>query len=184
MNSNIHLIIQYIILLTSLIAGIIAWLSKLKWSKEFSNAKEAQIKSLKEMADFYKDIISSNLINFQKEQIFYLEQILNKQENKIKEDEEKIKINEQNLKNQEELITHSEKLSEVNVLLLQRQSLIEDQTDELRKHSTNLIEMNDLLNEKQALIIFQSEKLKEANQTLVKRNSELEEKIKILELKK
>ncbi|HEY4787849.1 MAG TPA: ATP-binding protein, partial [Bacteroidales bacterium] len=65
----------------------------------------------------------------------------------------------------------TQKLEETNELLLERQTRIEEQSEELRAHSEGLKEANDLLVQRQNLIKLQAEKLLETNEELVKLNS-------------
>jgi signal transduction histidine kinase/ligand-binding sensor domain-containing protein len=63
------------------------------------------------------------------------------------------------------------KLQETNELLLDRQTRIEEQSEELRTHSDSLKEANHLLVQRQALIKSQADKLQEANDELLVLNS-------------
>lgn len=47
---------QSIITILALIAAILAWVAKLRWAKEYKDAKEAQIAALKEQLQQYKDL--------------------------------------------------------------------------------------------------------------------------------
>lgn len=59
--------IQYAITILSLIGGILAWLAKIKWSNQYKEAKEAQIKVIEEKAEMYKSIIANNLFSYLKD---------------------------------------------------------------------------------------------------------------------
>ncbi len=54
-------IIYSIITILSLIGGILAWIAKLKWSKEYKEAKEAQIEALKQQVQTFKDFTSDKV---------------------------------------------------------------------------------------------------------------------------
>ncbi len=53
-------LLQSITTILALVAAILAWAAKLWWSKEYKEAKEAQIASLKEQLEQYKDITPTN----------------------------------------------------------------------------------------------------------------------------
>jgi signal transduction histidine kinase len=61
-------------------------------------------------------------------------------------------------------------ITSANITLLERQRLIEEQSEELRVHAENLIEANDLLIQNQSLIKAQSDTIQEANTELIKLN--------------
>jgi signal transduction histidine kinase len=62
-------------------------------------------------------------------------------------------------------------LTSANKKLLERQTLIEDQSEELRAHAENLKEANNLLVENQNLIKLQTDTIQEANFELTKINA-------------
>ncbi|MCX6238181.1 MAG: triple tyrosine motif-containing protein, partial [Bacteroidia bacterium] len=64
----------------------------------------------------------------------------------------------------------TEEITHANKVLLERQTLIEDQSEELRAHAENLKEANDLLLENQSFIKLQTNKIQEANTELTKLN--------------
>ncbi len=96
---------NYLITILALITAILAWVAKLRWSKEYRKAKEAEIKAkiaqmdaVKEKVDLYESIISRKLIEYSKQTIVDLEKLLEKTE-KSKQEEinkvlEKLKENE------------------------------------------------------------------------------------------
>jgi predicted phage tail protein len=67
---------------------------------------------------------------------------------------------------QQQIEEQSEELRVTNEKLLEKQLTIEEQAEELRIHSKNLKEINDILVEKQQLILKQSEVLSEKNKEL------------------
>jgi len=103
-------IFNYTITILSLIGASLAWIAKLKWSKEFKEAKNAEIKAkiaqmdaIREKVNLYESVISNKLIDYSKQTISELEALLIKTEkskqeeinkilNKIKENEEAFKL--------------------------------------------------------------------------------------------
>ncbi len=51
-----QIILTYVITILSLLAAILAWIVRIRWSKEFRKAKEAQIESLKQQIENLKDL--------------------------------------------------------------------------------------------------------------------------------
>jgi hypothetical protein len=79
-----------IAIILSLLSSIISWVVKLKWSKEFKEAKDAQINMLKEKVEFYKELTPKKVKELYaetneslKEVIKNLEEQLNKSNNDI-----------------------------------------------------------------------------------------------------
>ncbi len=75
MQEQTQLIIQYFIMGGSMVAAILAWIAKIRWSKEYQvakqaeiSAKTAQIEALNEKVDFYKDMSSNVVIDMLTEQ--------------------------------------------------------------------------------------------------------------------
>jgi len=75
--------IQYLVIILSLISGIFAWIAKINWSKEFKEAKqaevmakEAQIAAIKEKNSLLESIFSQKLFDHSKKTIQGLEAIL------------------------------------------------------------------------------------------------------------
>jgi signal transduction histidine kinase len=90
-------ILNYTITLLALIASLLAWIAKIRWSKEFREAKEAEIKAkvaqmdtIREKAALYESIISNKLIDYSKKTIAELEHLLNETEKSKKEEIKKI----------------------------------------------------------------------------------------------
>ncbi len=86
-------ILNYLITILALVASLLAWIAKLRWSKEFKEAKEAEIKAkiaqmdlIREKVEFYESIISNKLFDYSKQTIANLEQLLIKTE-KSKQEE-------------------------------------------------------------------------------------------------
>lgn len=80
--------LNYLITLLALIASLLAWFAKLKWSKEYREAKEAEIKAkiaqmdtVREKVQLYESIISNKLIDYSKQTISNLEELLIQTEN-------------------------------------------------------------------------------------------------------
>ena len=68
------------------------------------------------------------------------------------------------------VIKRTAEITRANKELLERQTLIENQSEELRIHSENLTEANELLIQNQTVIKSQSNEILEANTELVKLN--------------
>lgn len=103
-----ELFFNYIITSLAILSSILAWIAKIKWSHEFKEAKEAEIKAksaqidtIKEKAELYESIISRKLMDHSKQTIVELEKLLDETEkskqeeinkilNKIKESEKAI----------------------------------------------------------------------------------------------
>jgi len=64
-----------IITILSLISAIVAWIAKIKWSKEYRESKEAQIDLLKEKVEYYKDLSSKSLLDYLKTSMKEYEEI-------------------------------------------------------------------------------------------------------------
>lgn len=75
---ELEFVIQSIITLLSLLVAATAWIAKIRWSKEYMNAKEAQIELISQEAKFYKERVSEGLLNYQKRQVEELEKIIEK----------------------------------------------------------------------------------------------------------
>ena len=80
-------ILNYSITILAVLASIVAWIAKLKWSKEFKEAKEAEIKAkvaqietIKEKLELYESIVSKKLIEHSKQTIQELENLLSQTE--------------------------------------------------------------------------------------------------------
>ena len=96
---------NYLITILALITALLAWVAKLRWSKEYKEAKEAEInakvaqmKTIKEKAELFESIISNKLIEYSRQTIADLEKLL-EETKKSKQDEinkilEKLKENE------------------------------------------------------------------------------------------
>ena len=98
-------ILNYSITLSAIIASIVAWLAKIRWSKEFKDAKEAEIKAktserdaVNAKAELYKAVVSEKLLEHSKQTIAELEKMIDetkkngeKEKEKTKEAQEKIK---------------------------------------------------------------------------------------------
>lgn len=89
--------INYSITILALIASLLAWVAKIKWSNEFKAAKEAEIKAktaqmeaIREKAEFYESIISKKLIEYSKSTIAELEALVDKTEKSKQEEINKI----------------------------------------------------------------------------------------------
>lgn len=67
----------------SLISSIIAWIAKLQWSKEYKEAKEAQITTLREKVNHLKELSSSEMIEYFKESKKYYEESLKEANQKL-----------------------------------------------------------------------------------------------------
>ena len=103
-----ELLLNYIITSLAIFSSILAWIAKIKWSHEFKEAKEAEIKAksaqidaIREKAELYESIISKKLMDHSKQTIVELEELLDETEkskqeeinkilNKIKESEKTI----------------------------------------------------------------------------------------------
>jgi len=88
---------SYLITVLALIASILAWISKIRWSKEFKEAKEAelqaklaQMETIREKVELYESIISKKLIEYSKTTIEELELLLTKTEKSKQEEINKI----------------------------------------------------------------------------------------------
>jgi len=68
------------------------------------------------------------------------------------------------------VIKRTAEITKANKELLERQTLIQNQSEELRVHSENLTEANDLLIQNQTVIKSQSDTIQEANTELIKLN--------------
>lgn len=106
-----------IITVLSLLSSLISWLVKLRWSKEFKEAKEAQISTLQEKIDFYKEIGSPNLIS-------HLKSTKDIYEGIIKDIQEN--LDDERLKNREQDQTKEEYVENIEKLLNEKQILIEE----------------------------------------------------------
>ena len=89
--------LNYLITILAIVASILAWLAKIKWSKEFKEAKNAEIEaknaqldSLRERAELYESLISQKLINHSKQTIRELEDLLDRTEKAKYEEVKKI----------------------------------------------------------------------------------------------
>lgn len=94
-------ILNYSLTFLSLIIAALAWIAKIRWSKEFKEAKEAQIQALKERIGLYESVISTKLIDHSKKTINDLEILLAQTEESKQYEINKI-LNE--LKEQEKII--------------------------------------------------------------------------------
>jgi light-regulated signal transduction histidine kinase (bacteriophytochrome) len=110
------MILNYSITILALVVSLLTWMAKLRWSKEFKEAKEAEIKAktaqletLNEKVKIYESIVSQQLIEYSKNTIKELEQLVIKTE-KSKQDEInklilELKKNEEDYKNNIDGIT-------------------------------------------------------------------------------
>lgn len=73
----------------SLLSSILAWVVKLKWSKEFKEAKEAQISALNEKLNHHKEISSLQLLEYFKESKKQFEENLIDMEEKLEAERKK-----------------------------------------------------------------------------------------------
>lgn len=106
---EIREIFNYSLTFLSLFAAILAWIAKIRWSKQYKEAKEAQIQALKERTGLYESVVSNKLIEYSRETINELEKLLAKTE-KSKQ-KEVIKILDE-LKEQERINEKNKKLSD------------------------------------------------------------------------
>ena len=104
-----------IIALLSTISSLIAWVVKLKWSKEFKEAKEAQISTLKERIEFYKEISSPQLIS----QLLENKSVY---ENQIEEIRENLESEKE--KNREGSFSKDEYMEKIESLLSEKEVLL------------------------------------------------------------
>jgi len=92
-----ELLFNYIITSLAILSSILAWIAKIKWSREFKEAKEAEIKAksaqidtIREKAELYESIISKKLMDHSKQTIVELEKLLDETEKSKQEDINKI----------------------------------------------------------------------------------------------
>lgn len=78
-------ILNYSLTFLSLLVAALAWLAKLRWSKEFKEAKQAQLDTLTEKVGLYESIISNKLIEHSKLTISELESLLQEVEEQKEE---------------------------------------------------------------------------------------------------
>jgi len=161
-------IIQEIIVTLSLIAAILAWIAKIKWSKEYKEAKEAQIDSLKQQIENWKALTPDKLREYyikMKEQLEefndFLKSQLKEAEKEIdKKDKEIILLSNNEEKNrnkiekvikekvelEEKVINIENKYSEIRVDHGVYIKIIDDEFDPMIENLSSLIELLDQRN--------------------------------------
>jgi len=137
-------LLNYSITLLALIAASLAWIAKLRWSKEYKEAKEAQIDLLKEKLAFYENMTSPEIFDFYKKQKEELEGIIKNSNKKIdelsKNSTEPIEKYNQ-LKDQYIILKEqAQNLQEINMILEERQEKIQTQAEEIMKQNIILKE--------------------------------------------
>lgn len=106
-----------VITILSLLSSILAWLVKLKWSKEYKEAKEAQISALNEKLNHHKEISSLHLLEYFKEAKIQFE------ENLI---DIRKKLDEEKKRNKNQVFTMEEYREKVEALLNEKEILIKE----------------------------------------------------------
>jgi hypothetical protein len=74
---------QDVITILSIIAAIVAWLAKILWSKEFKEAKEAQILSLEQQVKTLRDLTPDRLRKILEDSAAIYEEGISQKENEI-----------------------------------------------------------------------------------------------------
>lgn len=111
-------LVYIIITILSLATAIVSLISKLKWTKELREAKNAQIKFLEEKVEHYKEINSSELMDHFKSRIQEYEQVHSKLKSELKEIKESAETSKNDDKEIAEMdIKVRESLKEKEILL-------------------------------------------------------------------
>jgi|GEM_PF-2305377 two-component sensor histidine kinase len=101
----------------SLISSIVAWIAKIKWSNEFKEAKEAQITTLKERLEHYKEISSTELLDYFKESKLHFENTLEEARDELKKER---------IKNRSGHLSKEEYENKIEALIDEKEVLLEE----------------------------------------------------------
>lgn len=84
---ELPMILNYSITVLALLGSVFAWIAKIRWSKEFKDAKDAEIKAkiaqmdiLSEKVKMYEGIVSQKLYEYSRDTISNLERTLEETE--------------------------------------------------------------------------------------------------------
>ena len=154
-------IFTYSITGLSLIAAILAWIAKIRWSKEFKEAKQAQIDVLEQHIKALKDLTPDRIKKF------YVDttELLNLNIDKLEENNKELEENKKELK--EKIFTLEHKLTQFKF-----GSLTNVKAEQELK--TASFELGKMVNE-QKLKEDELKKLKIAFKNINKKGSELDE---------